>query len=100
MLDNIANCNPIYEDLHILYYLLDTPVINAKDDEIDETKIITELPTALPLKDRKENGNKEWIKIINSGLNNLKVEDHNLKAILSLNDILSSSLKEMTGNIY
>ena len=64
---------------------------------LDESEILTALPTPLPLKDEKENS--EWTKLINYGLNNLK-------AIISLKDILTSNsikledIETNKGNSY
>ena len=64
---------------------------------LDESEILTALPTPHPLKDEKENS--EWTKLINYGLNNLK-------AIISLKDILTSNsikledLETNKGNTY
>ena len=70
---------------------------NAKNGPIDEPEILTALPTPLPLKDEKENS--EWTTLINYGLNNLK-------AIISLKDILTSNsikledIETNKGNSY
>ena len=73
------------------------PSTNMKNDLIDEHEILTALPTPLPLKDKEEKS--ELTTLINYGLNNLK-------AIISLKDILTSNsikledLETNKGNAY
>ena len=80
-------------------------IINARNDVVDDPDIHTDLPTPLPLKEKDENENTEWIKFINTDLNNIRLEEHDLKAIQSLRDTLSSTsitlehLKEIRGTI-
>ena len=72
---------------------------------VDDPDIHTDLPTPLPLKEEDENKNSELVKFLNTDLNNIRLEEHDLKAIQSLKDILSSNsitlehLKEIRGTI-
>ena len=80
----IAKYDSLDEKLfeHFIFMFFGTPSTNAKNNLIDEPEFLTALPTPLPLKDEEENS--EWTTLINYGLNNLK-------AIISLKDILTSN---------
>ena len=72
---------------------------------VDDPDIHTDLPTPLQLKEENKNENSEWFKFINTDLNKIRLEEHDLKAIQSLRDTLSSTsitlehLKEIRGTI-
>ena len=86
-------------------FKLGNQIINARNDVVDDPDIHTDLPTPLPLKEEDENKNSELVKFLNTDLNNIRLEEHDLRAIQSLKDILSSNsitlehLKEIRGTI-